>query len=322
VDIIITDYMLPRMNGIEFLKAIQAIAPDAQCMILTGHSDLETTVAAINEGAIDFFLSKPVRADDLYHAVEKLWRNRKLQLERDRLAAENRGMIEELMRFNAKLEETVNERTLELTRANEMLRQALREIEAKNQTLTELNQSLNVLATEDPLTGLFNRREFHHRLGNEWERFRRYNRPFSLIMIDIDHFKKINDTHGHDCGDIVLAKLGELLRFQKRRQDIVCRYGGEEFVIVLAETKLAAAVKVAEKLRSQIEQARFKCGANEIPVRISLGVAGVDVHQPRTEADLVRIADTGLYLAKHSGRNRTVVADPANPDKALELESA
>ena len=319
VDIIVTDYMLPEMNGIDFLRAAHEIVPDAQCMIITGHSDLDTTVASINEGDIDFFLSKPVRAEDLYQAVEKLWKNRKLQLERDRLARENEEMINELLRFNAKLEETVTERTVELTRTNDMLKEALREIEAKNRTLTELNQSLNVLATEDALTGLYNRREFHHRLDNEWERFRRYNRPFSLIMLDIDHFKKINDTHGHECGDAVLSKLGELLRYQKRRQDIVCRYGGEEFVIVLAETKLQSAVKVAEKLRMQVEQARFKCGDAEIPVRISLGVAGVDVHAPAAAADLVRIADAGLYRAKQGGRNRTIVVDPANPEKVLDL---
>ena len=316
-DVIITDYMLPQMNGIDFIKATHAVAPEARRMIITGHSDLQTTVASINEADIDFFLTKPLRAEDLYQAVDKLWKHRLVQLERDRLVEENQRMIGRLKKFNAKLEHTVKERTAELTDANERLTQALTEIEAKNQALTLLNESLNVLATVDALTGLFNRREFHHRLTGEWDRFKRYGRPFSLIMIDIDHFKRINDAHGHECGDSVLAKLGEQLRQQKRRQDVVCRYGGEEFVIILAETKLDAAFKVAEKLRHLIAAMRIRCGEVEIPVAISLGVAGVLEHHPANETETVRLADLGLYRAKQEGRNRTVVVEGLDSDRIL-----
>jgi diguanylate cyclase (GGDEF)-like protein len=230
-------------------------------------------------------------------------------MERDRLAAQNQEMIGTLKGFNAELERTVEQRTSQVTETNARLTEALEEIEAKNRALVLLNESLNVLATIDGLTGLYNRREFHNRLTMEWDRFKRYGRPFSLIMIDIDHFKKVNDTHGHECGDTVLAGLGELMRQQKRRQDVVCRYGGEEFVIILAETSLDAAFKVAEKTRQLVAESDFRCGDLKIPVAISLGVASATEHRPASDTDLVKIADQGLYRAKQEGRNRTVVLE-------------
>jgi diguanylate cyclase (GGDEF)-like protein len=134
-------------------------------------------------------------------------------------------------------------------------------------------------------------------------------------MLDIDHFKQVNDTYGHECGDTVLATLGELLRGQKRRQDVVCRYGGEEFVIILAETSLEAAFKVAEKTRQLVADSDFRCGDVKIPVKISLGVSGAAEHHPASDADLVKIADLGLYRAKQSGRNRTVVLEGLDSDR-------
>ena len=315
VDIIISDYVLPGMNGVEFIKATHELAPDAKRMIITGRADLETTVSSINEAQIDFFLTKPVRAEELYQALDKLWNHRQVQMERDRLAAQNQEMIEALRRFNAELERTVEERTKQLTEVNQRITEAMEEIEAKNRALVLLNESLNVLATVDGLTGLFNRREFHNRLTGEWDRFKRYGRPFSLIMLDIDHFKKVNDTHGHECGDTVLAALGELLRQQKRRQDVVCRYGGEEFVILLAETSLGAAFKVAEKTRQLVAGNDFRCGDLRIPVYVSLGVAGAAEHRPATDADLIKVADQGLYRAKQAGRNRTMVVEALDSER-------
>jgi diguanylate cyclase (GGDEF)-like protein len=315
VDIIISDYVLPGMNGVDFIKATHELAPDAKRMIITGRADLETTVSSINEAQIDFFLTKPVRAEELYQAVDKLWNHRQVQMERDRLAAQNQEMIETLRGFNAELERTVEQRTKELTDVNQRMGEAMEEIEAKNRALVLLNESLNVLATVDGLTGLYNRREFHNRLTVEWDRFKRYGRPFSLIMLDIDHFKKVNDTQGHECGDTVLASLGELLRQQKRRQDVVCRYGGEEFMIILAETSLDAAFKVAEKTRQLVAENDFRCGDLKIPVHVSVGVSGAAEHRPTSDADLVKIADQGLYRAKQAGRNRTIVVEALDSER-------
>lgn len=316
-EIVISDYALPEMNGVEFIHEIHRIVPGAKRIVITGRSDLQTAVDSVNEAQVDFFLTKPVGAEELYQAVEKLWKNRQLEIERDRLAEQNERMIAQLQRFNVKLEDTVRQRTTALSESNKRLTGALKEIEAKNNALTILNESLNVMATVDSLTGLFNRREFHLRLTSEWNRYQRYNRPFSVIMLDIDLFKKVNDTHGHECGDSVLHGLGALLKQHKRRQDVVCRYGGEEFVIILAETLLDAAFKAAEKIRNLVATHTFRCKNVRVPLRVSLGVAGAREHRPGDGAELVKIADQGLYRAKQEGRNRTAVVEGVDSERVL-----
>jgi diguanylate cyclase (GGDEF)-like protein len=183
--------------------------------------------------------------------------------------------------------------------------------------LTLLNESLSLQATIDPLTNLYNRRELYHRLSVEWARYQRHARPLSLILLDIDHFKEVNDTYGHECGDVVLRTLGLLMRSNVRMQDMVFRYGGEEFVVVLPETPLLAAFQVAENLRARVAAHRFFCGANVVPIHISLGVAGVKEQGLASEEALIKQADQSMYRAKQSGRNRTVVLDGQDPDKIL-----
>lgn len=322
VDVVITDYLMPGMNGVEFLRRSLEILPEARRVVITGYYDLSAIVASINEARIDFFLTKPIHAAEVYQAVERLWRDRLLQIERDHLAEQNAHMVEELQRFNTALEATVRERTEELMRANAQLKQALEEIEEKNRALTLLNESLNVLATVDPLTDLYNRREFLHRLSLEWDRFKRYGRPFSLIMLDIDHFKRVNDTHGHECGDVVLRELGRLMREQKRRHDLVCRYGGEEFVIILPETQLDDAFIVAEKLRNQVAGHKFACKEIPLQVRVSLGAASAPEHEAADEEQLIKIADQSLYRAKHEGRNCTVILERLDGERIARRSEA
>ena len=315
VDVIISDYMMAGMDGIQFIQKTLELAPDAKRIITTGFYDVETVVASINEAQIDFFLTKPLNSDGLYQAVDKMWSNRLLQKERDLLAAQNHEMVKELKAFNKKLEGTVKERTTSLTGTNRKLKKALQEIENKNRALTLLNESLNVLATVDPLTSLYNRREFLIRLSLEWDRYQRHKRPFALIMADIDHFKLVNDTYGHECGDSVLRDIADLMRKQKRRNDVVCRYGGEEFMLLLPETRLKPAFKVAESLRNLVAEFDFRCKKHRLHVRISLGLAGMEEHNPESETDLVLIADQGLYRAKNEGRDRTIVIEKINSRK-------
>jgi len=212
----------------------------------------------------------------------------------------------------AELHALMAAREEELSRTNQELRKALREIGRKNRALTALNTSLRIQSTTDPLTGLFNRREFLTRIRTEWGRFRRYSRPLSLIMLDIDRFKRINDTFGHECGDLVLAELGQLVRHHKRAQDICCRYGGEEFVVVLPETSLDAAFHAAEDLRKRIAGHAFRYDRQTLPVRVSLGVAGAAEHKPRDVEGFINMADKAMYRAKREGRDRTVVLDAAD----------
>ena len=159
----------------------------------------------------------------------------------------------------------------------------------------------------DELTGLSNRRMFNFLMEREISRSRRYNRPFSLVMIDIDHFKKINDTWGHPAGDTILRELGALMRENFRKLDVPVRYGGEEFACLLPETPLEEAIQVAERFRIVVEQAPFVHGRQKIPVTVSLGVAAAGNGggiEDVTADELLRLADRALYQAKQSGRNR------------------
>jgi len=157
------------------------------------------------------------------------------------------------------------------------------------------------LAYLDGLTGIFNRRFFELRIMEEIERARRYGTGMAVIIVDIDQFKRLNDEFGHLLGDEVLRQVSSILHQQLRKIDVVCRYGGEEFGILLTQTSSELAISVAEKLRKTIEQWQFP----GVPrtVTISAGVAAFPAHGT-TRDDLVRAADTGLYAAKQAGRNR------------------
>jgi len=161
---------------------------------------------------------------------------------------------------------------------------------------------LERLAIEDSLTGLYNRRYADARLAEEFERARRYDRPFSIAMADIDHFKLVNDTYSHQVGDEVLRQLSALLRAEIRAVDVVARYGGEEFVIILPETTEETACVVCEKIRWSVEHHDWHVIVDELTVTISLGVAG---SSGADDVDgIMRTADDRLYQAKDAGRNR------------------
>jgi diguanylate cyclase (GGDEF)-like protein len=164
------------------------------------------------------------------------------------------------------------------------------------------------LAYLDGLTGIFNRRFFELRISEELERARRYGTGMAVVMVDIDQFKKLNDEFGHLLGDEVLRQVSSLFHQQLRKMDVVCRYGGEEFAILLSQTTAEQATAVAEKLRRIVENWQFP----GVPrtVTISAGVASYPAHG-KTRDELVRAADNGLYSAKQSGRNRTCDATQA-----------
>ena len=320
-DVVVSDQMMPGMSGMEFLKEVSRITPEAKKIILTGAFNVDTVISSINEAQVDFFFSKPVRLQEVTQAIEKLWNNRQLEMERNALHRENGRMVKQLRGVNEQLEKKVKQRTRALSKTNRKLKEALGEIEEKNRTLTGLNEALNIQASVDGLTGVFNRREFDHRLSAEWGRFRRHHRPLSIIMLDIDFFKKVNDQYGHPCGDTVLKTLGQIMKEGKRRQDIVCRYGGEEFVVLLPDTPMDAAFHVAETLRVRVGSHPFKCGRKKIELYVSLGVAGAREQNPKSEDAFVQVADAGLYRAKQEGRNRTVILDHKNQKKILRMSA-
>jgi diguanylate cyclase (GGDEF)-like protein len=186
------------------------------------------------------------------------------------------------------------------------LREGREQLSAVNEALRVKNEELGRLSVTDQLTGLFNRRRLMEELGGEVLRSKRHEHAFSILVMDVDHFKKFNDAYGHLAGDRVLAGVGDVLRETTREIDCPARYGGEEFVAVLPETKLAAAVDVAERIRETLATRIFE-GRR---VTLSIGVAEYPVHGETAEA-LIAAADAALYQAKHEGRNRVITAGAA-----------
>jgi len=173
-----------------------------------------------------------------------------------------------------------------------------------------LRQTLQTQARHDPLTDLFNRRSMEEALERELRRAERSGRPMGVIMADVDHFKRYNDTLGHEAGDRLLVALAECLRAHVRAGDIVCRYGGEEFLVILPEASLELLTQRAEELRVAVaRQLSVPPGAGVPPVTVSLGVALHPLHGAAAD-ELVRAADEALYRAKRSGRNRVEIAVP------------
>ncbi len=163
----------------------------------------------------------------------------------------------------------------------------------------------------DSLTKLYNKRFFVDVLSRELSYSRRNKNPLSLLMLDIDYFKKINDSYGHLVGDRVLAEIGELIRKTLRHENIACRYGGEEFAVVLRNTGPMAAETVAERLRSTIEKTNFTHLNQQLKVTISIGIATFDHNNFETYEELIKYADELLYESKLNGRNRITLKKAA-----------
>jgi diguanylate cyclase (GGDEF)-like protein len=181
---------------------------------------------------------------------------------------------------------------------NPVVMVAINDISARK----KMEEELQRLATTDTLTGILNRRQFFVLGEQEVERSRRYSRELALLLYDIDHFKKVNDTFGHQAGDIVLRELAKLVHAQLRKNDLEGRVGGEEFAILLPETSISEAVVLAERIREIIESVAINIGETSLHITASFGVASVE------EADIsldsvYKRADSALYEAKNAGRN-------------------
>ena len=174
-----------------------------------------------------------------------------------------------------------------------------------NETLLLRNRELQELTVTDSLTGLFNRKHIWDVLARELNTYRRHLRPLSVLMIDIDHFKRYNDSYGHLAGDEVLRRVAMIFQGSLRGTDYAARHGGEEFLVVLPETDAPTAGLVAERIRKLAAAERFTGGAVGVTVTVSVGVAQVALGDGAES--LVRNADTALYRAKDLGRNRVVM---------------
>jgi len=178
------------------------------------------------------------------------------------------------------------------------------------QIITQLE--LDAQAIHDPLTGLFNRRYADEVLASEFKRMKRKEKPLGLILLDIDHFKAVNDTYGHQVGDTVLKLFSGLLTDNVRYEDVACRIGGEEFLIILPETSLDVAQERAEKIRKQFNEMELEHDYKTLdPLSVSAGIAIYPNHGTTVD-ELLQIADRALYQAKDEGRNKVMVANSGN----------
>ena len=191
------------------------------------------------------------------------------------------------------------------------LEQRMMSMQRENLDLIVRNRVLSEVSSKDALTGLYNRGYVVEKLESEINRSLRHGSPMSLLMLDIDHFKRINDTYGHAAGDQVLQAVGRLLRDSCRVYDVPGRFGGEEFCIVLPETRLGNTSTVAERIRGRLEATELPCGDGLAVVTASIGVAGLESAEALSPSALIERADRALYSAKNRGRNRVELWDQA-----------
>jgi len=170
--------------------------------------------------------------------------------------------------------------------------------------LVEANRKLEILSVTDGLTQLYNHRHFQDELVRAFENATRYERPLSLAIIDLDFFKKVNDTYGHATGDVVLKHVSKIFQESSRASDVAARYGGEEFAVMMPETTLEDALSFAEKIRARIESEPVPTDKGDVPVTVSIGVSTVPHPRIQHPKQLIEDADKSLYRAKKNGRNQ------------------
>ncbi len=266
--LILLDIMMPGMDGYEVCEQLKADkqTQDIPVIFLSALNEVFNKIKAFKVGAVDY-ITKPFQVEEVLARVNT---HLVLRYQQNILALQNKELVE------------------------------------KNVLITEQARKLELLATRDSLTGLSNRRDFLAKAMQEEKRFQRTQRPFGFILIDIDHFKKVNDTHGHECGDKVLVGVSQNLKTSLRAQDTLARWGGEEFVCLLPETELEGISHAAEKIRMEIEGYSHQCSNVSVSVTITLGVSVFDGTD--SIEGCIRSADDALYQGKKQGRNQIVVS--------------
>ncbi len=195
---------------------------------------------------------------------------------------------------------------LVLYRQRQELQELVGELRQSKEVIKKQNEILARVALHDELTGLFNRRHLNTMLEQEFYRCKRYGNDLAVMMLDLDHFKSVNDTHGHGFGDLVLKEFAQRMQKMSRPTDLLFRFGGEEFIILLPQTDHKGAIQAGEHIRSACAGQEFCLDGTCISVTTSIGVASFHQNKPEEAADLVHFADQALYQAKHAGRNAVI----------------
>lgn len=275
-DVILTDFNLPDITGMEFLKAIFQRC-DKPVIVVTGENVRQTAAEAIRAGAYDYIVKAGDYLFTIPLVVEKNFEAWKVKQENKRL--------------------------------HEQQAQAAREISIKNQQLRESLQKLEQMAATDPLTGLYNRRHFGDVIERYFAEASRYNKDLACIMCDLDGYKKLNDTMGHQFGDKILQVTAKIITWNLRVMDVAARYGGDEFVILLPHASSDLARNVGERIHSQFVFQMKSIVPSELSLTMSMGISSVLHNKVLSSDQLVALADEALYEAKHKGKNQTIISD-------------
>jgi diguanylate cyclase (GGDEF)-like protein len=267
--LVMTDIRLPGINGVAVLEHVKEVRPRTNVIMITSHASLDTVIKALKHGAYDYLL-KP---------------------------------FEDLSLISTAAKRAVDSFNLDLDRS-----QLIRSLESSNEELARVNQVLHGLAIRDGLTDLYNHRYINEVLDKQIERASIEDAELSLIFVDVDNFKKFNDEHGHQNGDVILRELSSLMRENVRERDIVARWGGEEFVVVCPNTDQGSAAILAESLRGLIAKHPFLKGVLQSPFEITISAGVSSLAALQSKPDLVDAADAALYAAKDNGRNQVQIA--------------
>jgi diguanylate cyclase (GGDEF)-like protein len=292
IQIVILDVVMPGMDGYEVCRQIRRkyrLRP-LQIVMISGFNHKNDLDELLELGADDF-ISKPITALELQARL-------KAAFIRLRDQTELYGVLQKDAQSDGKNIST-------LVAENYQLRQEYQKVRRINEELAQNCQQLEQLASLDTLSGLLNRRTLFQRIEIEMERTTRLDWPLTGIMIDIDHFKRVNDNYGHQCGDMVIQEIGAKLTKSLRKYDYAGRYGGEEFFVLFSNTTADIAQSIAERFRVDMQEAEFCCGDDSFSVTVSIGVAQFS---PGESPDRwINRADGAMYQAKQRGRNQVVV---------------
>ncbi|HXV84822.1 MAG TPA: diguanylate cyclase [Candidatus Binatia bacterium] len=187
--------------------------------------------------------------------------------------------------------------------------------------VVQYQQNLERQTHIDPLTSLFNRRAFERKIVEEFERAKRYNHPISLLLLDLDNFKNINDTYGHHGGDTALVKISAILREKTRQSDFPARYGGEEFVLILPETDQESAFQAATKIHEDIRSQIFGTSTRHFNLTVSIGLSSTSAKEYADWREMLEDADQAMYVAKNSGKDRVEVSTPLGKNRLTQTSA-